>query len=105
MLWLGIISQSGVGVVWDCGVVCGCVGCVWAENCVGGVFGACVEVCGCGDRCVVGGCCDMFEYTRVCTLVSVQVCKPALMCVEARAGIKCLPLLLFAVFSGNMMSP
>lgn len=60
MLWLGIVSQSGVGVVWDCGVVFGCVGCVWAENCVGGVFG----VCGCGDRCM--GCVVMCLSVQEC---------------------------------------
>lgn len=46
----------------------------------------------------------MFEYTRVCTHVSVHVCKPALMRVEARAGVKCLTLLLSAAFPGNMTS-
>lgn len=44
------------------------VGCVWAENCVGGVFGVCVGVCGYGDRCTVGGvviCLSTQEYAHM----------------------------------------
>lgn len=85
VVWcVGVWDVCGLKTVWE----------VW--------FGACVL--GCVDMVIGvlwGGGCDMFEYTRVCTLVSVQVCKPALMCVEARAGVKCPPLLLFAVFSGT----
>ena len=100
-----LISVRG-GVLY--GIVVWCVG-VWD---VCGLKTVC-EVCLVRVlRCVYvvigvlwGGCCNMFEYTRVCTLVSVQVCKPGLMHVEARAGVKCLPLLLSAVFSGNMTSP